>query len=269
MTDTDGFPVPDYPGLLRLADKGFIVAGAGYGMGRQAAHALAQCGARVVCADIDGERASQVAGQVGGIAWQGDITRREGAEALVVEAERALDRIDGLIDIVGLAEWAPALDLDDATWDRQFAICLRHAYLLGQLVGRRLVARGAGTMVFIASVSGLDAAPMHGAYGAAKAGLMSWVRTLAVELGGKGVRVNAIAPGAIHTPRLHASMSSQDAAVSARGIPLRRLGEPDDIAAAALFLSSGLSAYITGRVLVVDGGVDAKFPFFDADGPAR
>jgi 3-oxoacyl-[acyl-carrier protein] reductase len=261
---TDAFPVPDYPGLLRLDGKGYIVVGGGLGMGRQTAHALSSCGAKVAVVDIDRERAAAVADEVGGVALQADATRRGDVERVVAEAETALGTVDGLVDIVGLAEWSNALDIPDDMWDRQFDMCLRHAYLFGQTVGRRLVAGGGGTMVFVASVSGIDSAPTHGAYGAAKAGLMSWVRTLAVELGPHKVRVNAVAPGSIHTPRLYGLDGGNDPdkqAASAATAPLQRMGEPHDIAGAALFLSTPLSSYITGRTIVVDGGVDALFPY--------
>ena len=265
MSGIDEFPVPDYQGLLRFDDKAYIVVGAGQGMGRQSAHALSQCGAKVVCVDIDAQRAQEIADEVGGVAISGDATRRDEVERMVAEAEEAVGQLHGLVDIVGLAEWAGVLDLPDDMWDRQFDICLRHAYLLGQVVGRRLVAGGGGTMVFIASASGYDAAPNHGAYGAAKAGLMAWVRTLAVELGTQNVRVNAVAPGSIHTPRLEAAMGDGRAEDTASDVPLQRRGEPHDIAGAVLFLSSGLSAYVTGRSLLVDGGVDARFPYMPLD----
>lgn len=263
MSATDDFPVPDYPSLLRLDDKAFLVAGAGMGMGRQTSHALAMCGATVACVDIEGERAAAVADQVGGVAFQCDITDRSSVEQVVADAEAALGRLDGLVDIVGISGWAPALELDDDLWDRQFAVNLRHGFLLGQIVGRRLVAAGGGTLVFVASVSGLDGAPGHGAYGAAKAGLMSWVRTLAVELGPAGVRVNAVAPGATRTPRTDDGTRGEQQARTAAQTPLQRMGEPDDIARAALFFSTPLSAHVTGRTLVVDGGVDVMFRYMD------
>lgn len=265
MSGIDDFPVPDYPGLLRLQGRSYIVVGAGQGMGRQSAHALSQCGANVVCVDIDPQRAAEIAAEVGGVAVSGDATRRDEVERMVDEAESAVGPIHGLIDIVGLAEWSGVLDIPDDMWDRQFDICLRHAYLLGQVVGRRLVAGGGGTMVFIASASGYDAAPNHGAYGAAKAGLMAWVRTMAVELGPHQVRVNAVAPGAIHTPRLEKAVGDQRDSERPPEAPLLRMGEPEDIAGAVLFLSSPLSAYVTGRSLLVDGGVDARFPYMGLD----
>src|SRR5206468_1967139 len=115
-------------------------------------------------------------------------------------------------------------------------------------------------MVFVASVSGLASAPRHGAYGAAKAGLMSLVRTLAVELAGDGVRVNCVAPGAVKTPRVLAMMTAERLTESATSIPLGRQAEPEEIANAVLFLASSQASYVTGHTLIVDGGVTAKFP---------
>jgi NAD(P)-dependent dehydrogenase (short-subunit alcohol dehydrogenase family) len=124
-----------------------------------------------------------------------------------------------------------------------------------------MVASGGGTMVFIASVSGLSAAPMHAAYGAAKAGLMAYVQTLAVELAPHGIRANAVAPGTILTPRMDAIYTDEQRAANTAVIPLGRMGRPADIAGAALFLTSDLSSFVSGRTLVVDGAVDAKFPY--------
>lgn len=258
MNATDDFPVADYARILRLDGKGFVVAGAGYGMGRQVSHALSANGARVVCADVVPERAEAVAQEVDGIAWHGDLTLRTDADHLVRHAVDVLGGIDGLVDIIGLAEWAPATEIDDEMWDRQFAICLKHAVYLAQAAAPQMEV--GGTMVFTASASGIDSAPNHAAYGAAKAGLMSWVRSLAVELGPRGIRVNAVAPGAIRTPRLAAQLEQleQDGYPLA---PLGRMGEPDDIAGAILFLSTPLSSYVSGQVLLVDGGVDALFPY--------
>ncbi|MEV5828207.1 SDR family oxidoreductase [Spirillospora sp. NPDC052242] len=264
MTSTDPSPVPDYRQLLRLDGRNLVVVGAGQGMGRQTSHALAQCGARVVCADIDPARAREIADEVGGVPWAGDVTRADEVVRLVEEAAAAVGGpLGGFVDIVGLAEWVGALDMDERTWDAQFDICLRHAYLLGRHVGRHMVDTGVpGTMVFIASVHGMTASVRHGAYGAAKAGLISWVRTLGEELGPEGIRVNAIAPGSILTPRLMAVWPEQSASERpAVRVPLGRNGLPFNIASAALFLTSALSEYMTGQTIVVDGGVTIKDPY--------
>jgi NAD(P)-dependent dehydrogenase (short-subunit alcohol dehydrogenase family) len=191
----------------------------------------------------------------------GDVTTRADAARLAADAEAACGRIDGLVDIIGMARWQSILDMEDETFDWEIDICLRHAFLLSQELGRRMVATGGGTMVFIASVSGLTGAPMHAAYGAAKAALMAWVQSLAVELGPVGVRANAVAPGTILSPRMDAAFTDEQRAANAANSPLGRMGSTSDIASAALFLTSDLSAYVTGRTLVVDGGVDAKFPY--------
>ena len=175
-------PVPDYAELMRLDNKGFIVLGAGQGMGRQSSHALAQMGAKVFCVDLESERAEQVATEVDGIAWTADITKRDDVQALVDEAGRAMGSIDGIVDIVGVSGWSPVLEIDDAEWDWQFDMVLRHAYLISQIAGRAMKETGGGTMVFIASVSGLTAAPNHAHYGAAKAGLMAWMQSVSIEL---------------------------------------------------------------------------------------
>lgn len=261
MEDTDDSPVPDYANLIRLDGKRFLAAGAGRGIGRQCAHALAAAGAEVICADIDASRAAQVANEVGGQAWCGDVSRRPEVQRLLDEAIEAQGGLDGFVDIVGMAQWAALSELDDASWERQFDLCLRHAYLLGQLLQPVLAARGGGTMVFIASVSGITSAPHHAAYGAAKAGLISLMKSFCVELGPQGIRANAIAPGVVNTPRVLALTSTEQQRANASNAPLQRIATPADIAAAALFLSSPLSAYVSGQTLVVDGGVCAKFPF--------
>jgi NAD(P)-dependent dehydrogenase (short-subunit alcohol dehydrogenase family) len=264
MSRTDDSPVPDYPGSLRLDGRRFVVLGAGQGIGRQAAHALASVGAHVACVDVEEDRARDVAAEVDGVALTGDMTDRADAERVVGEAGAAFGGIDGLVDIIGMSRYGALLDLPDDEWNWHFDIVLRHAYLAVQLAGRALSERG-GTMVFVASVSGITSAPRHAAYGAAKAGLMSLVRTAAVELGPAGIRVNAVAPGVVWTPRVSAFLGEEGRAVNAANTPLRRIALPADIAAAILFLSSDLSAFVTGQTLVVDGGVGAKFPYPMAD----
>jgi NAD(P)-dependent dehydrogenase (short-subunit alcohol dehydrogenase family) len=257
----DDSPVPDYAGLLRLDGRGFVVAGAGQGIGRQTAHALAAAGARVVCVDLERARAERVAAEVGGIAWCGDVRERADAERLIADAGAALGRLHGLVDIVGMARFVDLVDTTDDDWQFNFDMVLRHAFLLAQLGGCALRDAGGGVLVFVASASALTSAPHHAAYGAAKAALLSLVRTAAVELGPSGVRVNAVAPGMVWTPRVSALLGEEGRARNEANAPLRRIALPEDVASAILFLACDLARHVTGHTLVVDGGVAQKFPY--------
>ncbi|CAB4766114.1 MAG: SDR family oxidoreductase [Actinobacteria bacterium] len=263
MVAADNSAVPDYAGKLRVDGRSYVVVGAGQGMGRQTCHALAQVGARkIVCVDIDEDRAKDIAEEIGiGVPWSGDVTTRAEAARLADFADQELGNIDGIVDIVGMARWASLLDMDDENWDWSFDMNLRHAFLLSQEFGRRMVKTGGGTMVFIASASGFSGAPMHAAYGAAKAALMAWIQSIAVELGPLGVRANAVAPGVILTPRMEAAFTEDQRERNIAVVPLGRMGRPDDIAGAVLYLTSDLSSFVSGRTILVDGAVDAKFPY--------
>jgi len=246
-----------------LDGRNLIVVGAGQGMGRQSSHALAQCGAKVMCVDIDEQFAKEIADEVGGIPFCGDMTRTDDVKRLVEQATSSFGGpIHGFVDIVGIAQWAMLTEMDESIWDAQFDICLRHAFLLSKYVGRHMIDTGTrGTMVFIASVHGLTASVRHAAYGAAKAALISLVRSLADEMGGQGIRANAIAPGAILTPRIESTIDEGRKQQAARRAPLNRMGVPADIASVVLFLCSELSSFLTGQTLVVDGGVVIADPF--------
>ncbi len=264
MTRTDDTPVPDYPGLLRLDGRRFVVLGAGQGIGRQASHALASVGARLACVDQEPDLATDIAGEVDAVPLSGNAYDRADMERMFDDAGRALGGIDGVVDIIGMARYADITELTDEDWDWHFDIVLRHAFLAMQYAGRAMQAHG-GAMVFVASVSGITSAPRHSAYGAAKAGLMSLVRTGAVELGPFGIRVNAVAPGVVWTPRVSAFLGEEGRERNIANTPLRRVAQPADIAAALLFLASDLAGYVTGQTLSVDGGVGAKFPYPTAD----
>jgi NAD(P)-dependent dehydrogenase (short-subunit alcohol dehydrogenase family) len=261
LTSTDDSPIPDYSGLLRLDGKGAVVVGAGQGIGRQTAHALAQAGARVFCIDNQESLAKEIAEEVGGIPWSCDARERSEVEDAVAAARRDLGRIDALVDIVGMAKYMDLLETSDEDWDWTFGMVLRHAFLFSQYAGRAMSEDGGGAMCFVASVSGITSAPRHAAYGVAKAGLMSLVRSTAVELGPSGVRSNAVAPGMVWTPRISAIVPEALKTLNEENTPLRRVAIPADIAAAALFLVSDLSAYVNGQTLTVDGGVGVKFPY--------
>jgi NAD(P)-dependent dehydrogenase (short-subunit alcohol dehydrogenase family) len=266
MTRSDDTEVPDYRAMARMDGRGVVVIGAGQGIGRQATHALSQAGAKVCCVDLDADLANDIASEVGGVAWVGNATVRADAERLFAEAPALLAGIGasglgGIVDIVGMAQYRGLLELDDELWDWHHDIVLRHAYLAVSVGGRALRDAGGGVMVFVASASGLTAAPRHAAYGAAKAGLIGLVRSAAVELGPIGIRVNAVAPGIVWTPRVSGYLGDKGKAVNAVNSPLGRVALPQDIAAAILFLASDQSAYVNGQVLSVDGGVGVKFPY--------
>lgn len=251
---------------LGLEGKTALVAGAGQGIGRAVALRLAGAGARVACMDVDGERRDAVVAELRGSGAEaepvdGDLLERADVDAAVAATVDAFGSIDVAVDIVGVARWNPVLEMTDDDWDQSFDLVLRHVFFLSQAAGRRMVEAGSGgSLVSIASVSGLFAAPTHAAYGAAKAGLVSLTKTLAVELAPHGVRVNAVAPGAVRTPRVLERLTPEREAESSKSIPLGRMAEPDDIAKVVLFLASGLASYVTGQTLVVDGGASVKFP---------
>ncbi|MGD9794268.1 MAG: SDR family NAD(P)-dependent oxidoreductase [Acidimicrobiia bacterium] len=263
MTYKDSHPIPHYPSFMRLDGRNLIVIGAGQGMGRQTSHALKQCGARVVCADIDEQLAREIAEEVGGTAVVGDMTKEANIERLVTEASAAFGGpIHGFVDIIGIAEWEAIVATPEAMWDRQFDMCIRHAFLLAKHVGGHMQANKVpGTMVFIASVHGMTASVRHAAYGAAKAGLISLVKTIAEEMGPDGIRANAVAPGSILTPRMEIALDDATRAKAAAASVLNVMGKTSDIASAALFLTSAQSSFITGQTLVVDGGAVVADPF--------
>jgi NAD(P)-dependent dehydrogenase (short-subunit alcohol dehydrogenase family) len=257
----DRGPVPDYAGLGSLAGRAYLVAGAGQGIGRQTAHALAAMGGRVLCVDLVPELAESVAREVGGVPLAADMCERDGVRTAVDAAREAFGGLDGIVDIIGLARFAYLGEISDEDWDHAQRLNLKHAFLLAQLGGTAMAESGGGSIVYIASVSGIGAAQRHAAYGAAKAGLMSLVRSAAVEFGTSRVRVNAVAPGVVWTPRIGAAIGEERRAAWTAGTPLGRLAEPSDIAAAALFLSSDMAGHVTGQTLVVDGGLQSRFPY--------
>jgi len=261
LTSSDSSEVPAYTDLLRLDGRGFIVVGAGQGIGRQTTHALAQAGAKVFCIDNVQELADEVAAEVDGVAHVADARDRDSVEQAVATAVKELGRLDGLVDIVGMAKYVQLLETTDEDFDWTFGMVLRHAFLFSQAAGRAMASTGGGSMVFVASVSGISSAPRHAAYGAAKAALMSWVRTLAVELGPQGIRANAVAPGMVWTPRISKFVGEKGKKLNEENTPLGRVAVPTDIASAILFLCSDLASYVTGQTLVVDGGVGSKFPY--------
>lgn len=179
----------------------------------------------------------------------------------MAEAKAAFGRLDGIVDIVGASRFKDFVDDTDDDWAWTIDMVLRHALLIGQIGGRELAAGGGGVLAFVASISGLTSSPKHAIYGAAKAGLMSLVRTLSVELGPAGVKVNTVAPGGTWTPRMSVAIGEEGRQFIADQIPRRRMAIPADIAGALLFVCSPLADFVHGQVLVVDGGGHNNYPY--------
>src|SRR5262245_31158437 len=250
-----GTVIPDYPGLSRLTNRNFVVLGAGQGIGEQAAHALSQVGARVMCVDLDSGRAGAIAKAVCGHPCVADVTTREGLVKVFADARSAFGAVHGVVDIVGVARIKEIAQFTDDEWDWQFGIVLRHAFLTLQYGAAAIAESGGGVMVFVGSMAGNRVVPNQAVYGSAKAALHHLVRSAANEYGPRHVRINAIAPGFIRTPRLEEILSpDQWTAVESR-IPLQHAATPAQIAATILFLASDLSSHVTGQVLAVDGGL--------------
>ena len=230
-----------------------VVLGGGNGIGRQTCHALAQAGGKVVCVDRDETRAAAVAREVDGAAHAADVTKRGEVER-VFAAARQHGAVRGVVDIVGMPHLGPLANLDDRLWASQFDLVLTHAFLAVQIGGKAIADAGGGTMVFVASMSGLTQIPGQVAYGTAKAALIQLVAGMGLEFGPARVRVNAVAPGFVRTPRLNAMLNEEQWGQIGKRIPLGAPASPAEIAAAILFLSSDMSSHVTGQTLLVDGG---------------
>ena len=248
-----------------LRGKSFLVLGGGQGMGEATIRMLTSLGAKVAVADREIDRARRVADAVtshGGTAIpvEVDVLDDDALVRAIGSVEDQLGPLDGMATIVGMATWRSLIDMDVKTWDLDQSRNIRYFFIAAREVARGLLARGApGSIVCTTSVDGLLSAPNHAGYGAAKAGLINLVKTMANEWSPHGIRVNAVAPGPIVTPRIpHAGDEAE--ARSMANIPMRRRGTVDDIAKAITFFLSDMSPYVTGQTLAVDGGFLTTYP---------
>lgn len=245
---------------MRLQDKVAIITGAGQGIGRQTAITFAREGAKVVVADVNEATAGTVVDEIvaaGGAAMAiaVDVSKAESVNAMVQKTvEWGGGRIDALINNAGITADARLQKMTEEQWDRVINVNLKGVWLCGKAVSAIMTTqKGGGSIVNASSIVGLYGNFGQSNYAATKGGVIAMTYTWAVELGPKGVRVNAIAPGFTNTPMVQTVPENVLDDIRSRTL-LRRLGEPEDIANAYLFLASDESTFITGQVIAVNGG---------------
>jgi meso-butanediol dehydrogenase/(S,S)-butanediol dehydrogenase/diacetyl reductase len=246
---------------MRFEGKVVIVTGAGSGIGRVMAQRFAAEGAKVAVVDWLEDRADAVSAEISRAGGQAasiraDVSAGRDVDSMVAEVGSRLGPVEVLVNNAAIADGDDVLRIDEATWDRDVAVVLRSVFLCSKAVLGPMIDRGGGVIVNITSVNGLTALGNE-AYSAAKAGVINLTQGIAVRYGGFGIRCNAIAPGTIRTP-IWQERIDRDPVVFKRLVkwyPLGRIGEPDDVASAALFLASDDASWITGTVLRVDGGL--------------
>ncbi|CAN7173975.1 glucose 1-dehydrogenase [Bosea sp. LjRoot9] len=241
-----------------------VVTGGADGIGFAVAERFAQAGCTVVIADLDGSKAAAKAAAIGlghqGPGHQG-LAMEVADESSVTSGIAAIlarhGRIDMLVNNAGIADThKPTVDQDHLAFERIVRVNLQGVFAVSREVGRGMLAQGSGAIVNLSSIAGLSGLPRRNAYGAAKAGVAAMTRSMAVEWAGRGIRVNAVAPGYVRTALVAELIASGrvDQARLQRRTPMGRLAEPAEIAEAVWFLCSPAASYITGVVLSVDGG---------------
>ncbi|MCC6224360.1 MAG: 3-oxoacyl-[acyl-carrier-protein] reductase [Thermoleophilia bacterium] len=238
-----------------LEGKVALVTGGARGIGAAVSRELARAGARVAVNYRAGrEQAEAVAAEVGGLAVRADVSDPDQARALVERVEAELGPLDALVNNAGITRDTLIVRMSDEEWDEVIDTNLRGVFNVCRAAARGMLKRKAGSIVNLTSVVGLHGNPGQTNYAASKAGIVGFTKSLAKELGSRGVRVNAVAPGYIST-ELTDVLPEEVRALILGNTPLGRLGDPDDIAGAVRFLLADEARFVTGAVLQVDGGL--------------
>jgi NAD(P)-dependent dehydrogenase (short-subunit alcohol dehydrogenase family) len=244
---------------LRLAGKAAIVTGAAGGIGTATCRLFAREGAVIIAADLDSEGAARIAKEIeaqGGraIACTVDIRDLDQIEAMASAAQSAFGPIHILVNNAGVGEQMHFLDISPSVWKKMLDVNLTGTFQCAQVIAREMARSGGGRIVNISSHAGLLAPSGRAAYAAAKGGIIAMTRVMAVDLAQQGIAVNCIAPGPVDLPRLAGLHNEERRAAWHEAIPLRRYGQPEELAAAILFLASDEASYVNGQTLAVDGG---------------
>jgi 2-hydroxycyclohexanecarboxyl-CoA dehydrogenase len=257
-----GAPRIAYSGAaLRLAERTALVTGGASGIGAATCRRLAAEGARVAVTDMNRAGAEEVAAEIDGAACELDVRSEESIAAALHQAEQELGPIDVLVNNAGYDEWSWFTDTDPALWDRVLAVNLRGVIAVTHAVLPGMQERRRGRIVNTASEAGRVGSSGSAVYSAAKAGVIGFTKAIAIENGRYGITCNAVAPGPIDTPLLMAApqqlgdLGKRIVETMVGSTNLRRLGHPDEVAAAIAFLASDDASYVTGQALGVSGGL--------------
>lgn len=242
-----------------LGGKVAVITGAGSGMARACARVFVRDGARVLAADVSG-RERETAEELGDavVPFRCDVTAEGDVAAMFVAAREAFGRVDAVLNVAGIASAGMLKDVSMADYERIMAVDLR-GVMLGTKHGvNAMLATGGGVILNWSSIGGLNGSIGTSVYSAAKAGVIAITKAAAVEYGSKGIRANAICPGFIETEMTGGPGSGTRHPQLVANAPLRRAGQPEEVAELAAFLASDRASFITGAIIPIDGGVTAK-----------
>jgi NAD(P)-dependent dehydrogenase (short-subunit alcohol dehydrogenase family) len=247
------------PGSVLLTGRVAVVTGGGAGIGRGIAAGLAAFGASVAIWERDAESAAAAAKEVGGLGITTDVRESAEVDAALARTVAELGPVSILVNNAGGVFSSPILETSENGWDALYRSNLKHVILCTQRVARVMVEAGTGgSIISVTSIEGVRAAPGYAAYAAAKAGVINFTKTAALELAPHGIRVNALAPDITMTEGLRSVAPPGADERFGYTVPLGRAGHVDEMAGAAVFLAGELSSYVTGQTIHVDGGTEAS-----------